>query len=116
MTLYLDWYKLKVFPNEYVFGIINVLNELQMLRDNVDPQEHHRIVFDNQKGVIVVAKIHLYDVPEITEYPYSKDLLGLLTQDKIKTTDTAKKQYLSILDKCLEDVFEFVRGHSLEEE
>ena len=48
-----------------MFGIINVLDKLGMLRDNVDPQQHHRIVFDNQKGVIVVAKIHLNDEPEI---------------------------------------------------
>ena len=52
-------------PNEYVFGIINLLNDLQMLRDNVDPQEHHRVVFDTEKDVIEVMQIWLKDIAEV---------------------------------------------------
>ena len=103
-------------PGDYMFGVINVLDKLGMLRDNADPREHHRIKFDNQKGVIEVMQLWLKDVPDapaVTNYLYSKDPLRLPTQNRTHATDTAKKQCMNILDKCLEDLFDRVKGYSL---
>ena len=35
-----------------------------MLRDNVDPRDHHRVAINTQAGLIGVAQLWLKDVPD----------------------------------------------------
>jgi hypothetical protein len=88
-------------PDQYVFSIINALDNLHLLRGDINPMNHHRVTFDKEKGVIKATMLYRVETPEETDYPYSRDLLWLLTKNMINAPGAVRKQYMSILDKCV---------------
>lgn len=83
---------------EYVFGFLELYKSL--IHSHLDALNHHRIKFDLVTGKVWVAANLSLDPVELN-FPYSKDLLILLTQNTVQASITARQNYFAIIDACL---------------
>ena len=91
-------------PNYYIFGIARFIHGDAMHGVDLEPGNlGHQILIDVVQGKIVAAVPDENEQPVVEEFPYSKDLITLLTLNTSDASSQSKQHYMKIIDYCLGD-------------